>query len=809
MSNYQRSLDQYELQQCLRRDTTSEVWKAFDTQQRRYVTIMLLRFTLPPDEAIPRFLRETRPLVALRHPYLVPIFEVRLLSRTTAALSNNSEAYLVMDYIEGLLLTEYLQTPNQTHKMLSPAEIMQILAPIGEAIDSIHQQGIIHSLITPSSILLSKSSQSNSPLGEPKLIDLGRHNTYDPHQLSPREVGYIAPEIIQGETNNVRSDLYSLGIILYEMSTGTLPFRGATTDDVISQQLNAMPPSPVLLNPSIGPGLTAVMMRALAKDPSGRFPSASAMIHALGRAFQMPMPQLSDQTNSEKSPQQDDAMSNPTFFSPLPQQTYPPGSSPSWASVRQTPANNPPSPAPITHPIPALHQSGLDYYRSSPDQQNPSSMSGSFDKAAITGTPQQTVTGTPTPVLSGATSPFKKSPRPHTRPTYIVLTILMLLIVVAASIGAWFFFLHPTAPQRPLAGHAFFVSSGLLSLTSSSGITDRLEIRLQNMSAPQPGKSYYVWLEPDTNDETNTLPLLIGTPKIHEGQVTLNYTGDANNTNLLSKYSRLLITEEDASSPPVNPSPDPTAWVYSAIFSHTPNPRDTENHFSLINHLRHLLSQDPKLAKVNLAGGLDMWLYRNTLKILEWSGSARDLALANDDTGLIRRQLVRILDYLDSSQYVQTENLPPDLAATPVLTDPKIARVGLLEISAAQQPPGYLKHIGTHLTELTQSPGITPEQKELAVEVNTDINNVQSWLINVHTDATELLHMPADQLVQAKTFPIFNDMFAQANNAFVGQTDPHTGEVKEGVAQIHYKIQSLATFDITACTGNTCTGGPF
>ena len=130
MERDQQHLDQYELQRCLRRDTTSEVWKAFDTQQRRYATITLLRFTLPPDEAIPRFLRETRPLVALRHSHLVPIFEVRLLSRTTAALSSNSEAYLVMDYIEGLLLTEFLQTLYQTHKMLSPAEIIQFWLPL-------------------------------------------------------------------------------------------------------------------------------------------------------------------------------------------------------------------------------------------------------------------------------------------------------------------------------------------------------------------------------------------------------------------------------------------------------------------------------------------------------------------------------------------------------------------------------------------------------------------------------------------------------------------------------------------------------
>ena len=64
----------------------------------------------------------------------------------------------------------------------------------------------------------------------------------------------------------------------------------------------------------------------------------------------------------------------------------------------------------------------------------------------------------------------------------------------------------------------------------------------------------------------------------------------------------------------------------------------------------------------------------------------------------------------------------------------------------------------------------------------------RSWLTSVHTDATELLHMPADQLVQAQTSPIFNDMFAQANKAFIGQTNPHTGEVKEGVARIHYRF---------------------
>jgi eukaryotic-like serine/threonine-protein kinase len=403
--------------------------------------------------------------------------------------------------------------------------------------------------------------------------------------------------------------------------------------------------------------------------------------------------------------------------------------------------------------------------------------------------------------------------RPKLRGLYAAVIVLAVLVLIGASVGMWLLFFHPTAPQNSLVGQAFFVSSGMMSLTSSNGITDELQLRMDTISPPQSGKSYYVWLLPDADNAANVAPLALGMLAVQNGQATLNYAGDANHTNLLSQYSRLLVTEEDANLQPVNPSLNSADWRYSAAFSNIPNPQDTVDHFSLINHLRHLLAQDPKLQKVGLVGGLASWLYRDTLKILEWTGSARDLALTNDNPALIRRQLLRILDYLDGSQFVQTEHLPPDLAANPVLTDPIIARVALLEISPAQQPPGYLKHIGIHLSEITQSPGVSPAQQQLASEINADINNVQIWLSAVHNDATELIQKPADQIIQPQTLPIFDDMFAQANNAFTGQTDPHTGQAEAGVAQIYYSIQDLATFDITACTesntGNICVGGPF
>jgi hypothetical protein len=139
--------------------------------------------------------------------------------------------------------------------------------------------------------------------------------------------------------------------------------------------------------------------------------------------------------------------------------------------------------------------------------------------------------------------------------------------------------------------------------------------------------------------------------------------------------------------------------------------------------------------------------------------------------------------------------------------DPAIPRVSLLEFDPVnQQPPGYLKHIGNHLRDITVSPGVTQDQLALANHITQSINNVQGWLEAVRADAAKLVHMNNAQLSQAG--PILDDLFSQANYAFVGKFDPNTGNVMNGVAQIHYDIQKLATFDIQPCTNtngqNSC-----
>jgi hypothetical protein len=384
---------------------------------------------------------------------------------------------------------------------------------------------------------------------------------------------------------------------------------------------------------------------------------------------------------------------------------------------------------------------------------------------------------------------------------WLWISIFAALIILLGGGIAVFLKLNQkatSAPQSTIVGHAFFISSGLLNVDSNAGIADQLQVSLQNIQPPAPGKSYYAWLLSD--NKAQALPILLGTLPVQNGQATLTYLGDSHHTDILANYSRFLVTEEDATTPPVNYTLDKTAWIFGAAFSEVPNPKDTVSHFSLFDHLRHLLAQDPKLQEAGLVGGLDIWLFRNTEKLLEWSGSARD----STNTALMQRQLVRILDYLDGSQFIGTEKLPAGMA--PIEVNTTIARVGLLEIDPTQNPPGYLKHIGTHLREITQSPGINADQQALAIRINDAIDNVQFWLTNVHTDAETLLQMPRAQLLQPAAAKIFDDLFTQANYAFIGQTDPNTLQIKEGIAQIHYNIQRLATFAIQPCTapGATC-----
>jgi hypothetical protein len=379
---------------------------------------------------------------------------------------------------------------------------------------------------------------------------------------------------------------------------------------------------------------------------------------------------------------------------------------------------------------------------------------------------------------------------------HLAIAILVLLVLVSSGIAAWLLSQHPA--QQEQIGRAFFVSSGLVDTTSNNGITDRLQIDLKQVAAPQSDNNYYAWLLNDSGGVGDALPIMLGILQVKDGHTTLSYQGNPQNANLLSKYSRFLVTEESASIQPANPSLEPANWRFSASLSRTPDPNDSTNHYSLLDHIRHLLAQDPKLQSVGISGGLDTWLYRNTLKILEWTGSARDAALTGD-IQLTRRQLVRILDYLLSTQYIGTVGIPSDLKL--MLADPKIARVALLNIGETQAPPGYLKHIGNHLRYIAGLSAATEQQKQLARSISKDLNQIQSWLEHVRDYAVKLVRLSPQQLQTEAALADLKEMFTQAHQAFVGKLDPNTNQLEKGVAQIHYDVQNLAILDVKQCTG--------
>ncbi len=181
----------------------------------------------------------------------------------------------------------------------------------------------------------------------------------------------------------------------------------------------------------------------------------------------------------------------------------------------------------------------------------------------------------------------------------ITLSALLILVLIGSGLGVYFTFFsnHPSTPAATvpsIAGYAYFVSSGLVStnLDSNQGITDELQITLKNIPSPRTGKSYYAWLLNEKNLEWN--PLALGQLNVNNDVAVLSYGGDAEHTNLLATDSRFFITEEDATTLPVNPSQDAKALVYYSEFSQIPNLADPKR-FSLYDHIRHLLANDPGL----------------------------------------------------------------------------------------------------------------------------------------------------------------------------------------------------------------------
>ena len=810
MSTNPIRIDKYELQELLKRDGTTEVWKAFDTRARRYVAIKFLYANLQADpDFVARFQREAQAIAALHHPNIVQYYDYSI---SQASGPGNIAAYLVMNYVDGGTLADYIQNTSHQGKFPPAADIVRLFTSIGMAVDYAHQHGMIHGQLKPTNILLDKRNMSRTATGEPVVTDFDIVKLLGVAVGSTGSTGgwrtgvplYTSPEQLMGSPADARSDIYSLGIMLYEICAGTPPFVGNNLATIMMQHINTIPTLPALINPALPAALTTIIMRSIAKDPWARFPMVSSMVEALGQVVGEMGKEDSTQSMSVNASQPDysnKSMDLPTIITstgqPAPQPqtgTAPAAFTPVLPGISgvsfspiprpaETPGGGSPGTAPYsTTPYPGAARSSQPYPAVQP-------------AGAIQSLPATSHAQPP------AASPSQK---PGRRTLRIALTALLILVLVGSGLGAYFAFFSkgatpPVVSTPSIAGHAYFVSSGLLSadIKSNQGITDELQIRLGNVSPPPLGKAYYAWL---LNDKTLAWqPIPLGQLTVNNGVIDFSFPGDQLHSNLLATNSRFIITEEDAGSPPLNPSLNAGTLLYYAEFSQVPDPNNPK-HFSLYDHIRHLLSDDPKVKAAGLTGGLDIWLYRNAQSILEWAGSARDLQKSGN-VALIRRQLARIIDYLDGTYYNQH-----DLPGVGLLVDPTVAKLGLLTFDTALQVnnPGYLYHIGTHLRDIAALRQADAQQKTLAIQISQAINAVNGWYQTMRADILQLYQMSDAQLLGSQGRPLLDEVATLANDAFVGQINSQ-GQVIDGVVEIHYSIQRLATFDVKACsTSNAC-----
>lgn len=266
MENYcgKRLDGRYEIREIIGVGGMAVVYKAYDNIDDRIVAVKILKEEfLANEESRRRFKNESKAIAVLSHPNIVKVYDVSFGDRIQ---------YIVMEYIEGITLKEYIEQ----QKVVNWKEAVHFVSQILLALQHAHDKGIVHRDIKPQNIMLLQD-------GTIKVADFGiarfsRDGTRTMTEDAIGSVHYISPEQARGEITDDKADIYSMGVVMYEMLTGQLPFQSDNAVSIAIMQLQQEAKPPREINPEIPLGLEQITMRAMQKNPNNRYHSAAEMM---------------------------------------------------------------------------------------------------------------------------------------------------------------------------------------------------------------------------------------------------------------------------------------------------------------------------------------------------------------------------------------------------------------------------------------------------------------------------------------------------------------------------------------------------
>jgi len=270
------TLGSYEILEAIGEGGMARIYKGYHAELNRYAAIKVVHWGLQEDlDFTERFRREAQAIASLRHPNIVQIYDFG---------KHESGYYMAMEFVDGSDLAVMLRHAHTQQTYLPPEETTKIIKGVASALDYAHRNGVIHRDVKPSNIMINRD-------GQPILTDFGL--VMLPLQSSQVTLGsvfgtphYVAPEQAISSADAVpASDIYSLGVVLFEMATNRVPFDDPSPLSVALKHVSDAPPSPVTLNPNLPLPLEDVILKALSKTPADRFATAGGLAQATAAAF--------------------------------------------------------------------------------------------------------------------------------------------------------------------------------------------------------------------------------------------------------------------------------------------------------------------------------------------------------------------------------------------------------------------------------------------------------------------------------------------------------------------------------------------